>query len=152
MRSIIKKLFLCLTCLSAPGKDHNCPVGKCRRCGGAHNILICNKKDDEKGLMGKEQDESSEEDTEDEAYDDFTSNKDNINLTRTKPKEGKEKTGSKESKKGKEQKDKEDDNEGSKTDKEQKIKRLRSPLGGISEEYEKGKQEFYEKNKSNKKG
>ena len=87
------------------------------------------------------------EDSEDEAYDDFTSNKDNINLARAKPEEEKEKSSSRESKKGKEQRDKEEDTESSKTDKEQKIKRLKSLLGGISEDYEKGKQEFYEKNK-----
>ena len=84
MRAIIKKLHLCLTCLSAPGKDHKCPVGKCRRCGGAHNIIICTKEEEEKGLIGREQDETSEEDSEDEAYDDFKNNRDNVNLAKAK--------------------------------------------------------------------
>ena len=47
--------------------------------------------------MGREKDESSDEDSESEAYDDFTNNKDNINLARAKPDEEKEKPSSRES-------------------------------------------------------
>ena len=107
MRSIIKKLFLCLTCLSVPGKEHICPVGKCRRCGGAHNILVCSKEEEDKGLLGRELDESEEDDSEDEAFEDFTRNNDNINLARSKPEEKKEVQKSRGKKQEKEQKDSE---------------------------------------------
>ena len=74
MRAIIKKLHLCLTCLCKPEKDHKCPVGKCHRCGGGHNVLICGKAEEEKSLAAGEQSDPSEDDSEDEAFDDFTNN------------------------------------------------------------------------------
>eukprot|EP00091_Calanus_sinicus_P015507 TRINITY_DN33837_c0_g1_i1.p1 TRINITY_DN33837_c0_g1~~TRINITY_DN33837_c0_g1_i1.p1 ORF type:complete len:101 (-),score=23.07 TRINITY_DN33837_c0_g1_i1:440-742(-) len=84
MRGLVKKLHLCLTCLSVPGKDHKCPVGKCRNCGCGHNIILCPKKEDEKTMLVKVVDDETEEDSEDEAYDDFLNNRDNIHFAKDK--------------------------------------------------------------------
>ena len=146
MRAIIKKLHLCLSCLSAPGKDHKYPVGKCRRCGGAHNVIICTKEEEEKGLIGREQDETSEEDSEDEAYDDFKNNRDNVNLAKAKSEAKKEKPSPKEGKKDKEQGDEEIISEPSEVDKKQRLAKLKEVLANISADYEKGRQEFCGKN------
>ena len=44
-QAIVKKLHICITCLCKPEKDHQCPVGRCSKCNGQHNILLCNKTD-----------------------------------------------------------------------------------------------------------
>ena len=142
MKAIVTKLHLCLKCLSPQGKDHKCPVGKCRRCGAAHNILLCTKEPEEKSMVGKELDEPSEEDSEDEAYDDFTNNRDNVNLAKDKTEANKDKPLTK---KGKGEVDEEIIPESSGEEKKKRLAKLREVLANISADYEKGRQESCEK-------
>ncbi len=71
-REIVKKLHLCLTCLCKPEKDHNCPVGRCNIFNGVHNVLLCNKPAEENAMAAQEQSDSSGDNSEEEAHDDYT--------------------------------------------------------------------------------
>ena len=62
-------------------------------------MLICGKVEEEKSLAAGEQSDPSEDDSEDEAFDDFTNNRDNVNLARAKPDAKKERSSSREGKK-----------------------------------------------------
>merc|ERR1712030_70483 len=33
-KELVKKIPLCILCLTRGNKDHECPVGKCAKCGG----------------------------------------------------------------------------------------------------------------------
>ena len=37
-KELVKKIPLCILCLKKGNKEHICPVGKCAKCGGHHNI------------------------------------------------------------------------------------------------------------------
>ena len=104
-RAIQKKIHLCCTCLGKAWKDHQCPKGKCSRCGALHNVLLCNRSPEANVLSIKENNDNEESDSDDENIDDFESNQESIHVN--KPKEGaKVETGKKKStKQGKENKD-----------------------------------------------
>ena len=62
----VKKLPLCILCLVKGSRTHECPVGKCAKCSGHHNILLCPKRDDESILKVSELHDESSSDSEDE--------------------------------------------------------------------------------------
>ena len=73
-RMLQKKCHLCITCLSKCGPGHQCPIGPCKACGAAHNILLCTKEpdSDEKVFLSINKSSSDESDSED--LDGFRSN------------------------------------------------------------------------------
>ena len=83
--------------------------------------MLCTKDEEEKGLAIKDQGETSEDETEDEAFDDFKNNRDDVHLARNKAEVKKEKSSSKGGKKEDEQKDEETAPETPKDEKNQKL-------------------------------
>ena len=140
-RAIMKKLHLCITCLSKPEKDHQCPVGRCSRCNGQHNILLCNKTDEENVMPAQEQDDSSGDDSEKDEYDDYASNRDNVNVAKRKTEDKKEKKSSKEGKKDKGENDECVNPSAETEEKNEKVCKLKRLLKSLSLEYEEGKKE-----------
>ena len=132
----MKKIPLCILCLARGNKDHECPVGKCAKCGGHHNISLCPKSEVEGALkIGENEDDST--DSEDEEMEDYTSNRENINVlirgresSKTKDKERPKREG-KENKDGIEASNKEM--------KEVKLTKLRSILKTVAAGHEFGK-------------
>jgi hypothetical protein len=100
-QGIVKKLHICITCLCKPEKDHQCPVGRCSKCYGQHNIVLCNKIGEESAMAAQEQSDSSGDDSEEDANDDYAKNRDNVNIARGRTEEKKGKVSSKEGEKGK---------------------------------------------------
>ena len=70
-RAIVKMLHICITCLCKPEKDHQCPVGRFYKCNGQQNIVLCNKTGEESAMAAQEQNDSSGDDSEEDANDDF---------------------------------------------------------------------------------
>ena len=140
-RAIMKKLHLCITCLSKPEKDHQCPVGRCSRCNGQHNIVLCNKTAEENVMPAQEQNDSSGDDSEEEEYDDYANNRDNVNVARGKTEDKKEKKPSKEGKKGKGESDDCVSPSTETEEKNEKVCKLKRLLKSLSLEYEEGKKE-----------
>merc|ERR1711936_527113 len=78
-KELVKKIPLCILCLTRANKDHECPVGKCAKCGGHHNISLCPRDEEEAALkLGENEDES--DDSEDELMEDYTSNRESVNV------------------------------------------------------------------------
>ena len=75
----MKKIPLCILCLKKGNKEHICPVGKCAKCGGHHNISLCPKAEEECAMRIEENDGNST-DSEDDEIQDYTSNRENINI------------------------------------------------------------------------
>ena len=132
----MKKIPLCILCLARENKDHECPVGKCAKCGGHHNISFCPKNEEEGAFkIGENEDDST--DSEDEEMEDYTANRESVNVitrgresTKPKDKERPRKEG-KETKDGNEASDKES--------KEVKLSKLRSILKTVATGHELGK-------------
>ena len=49
-KELVKKIPLCILCLARGNKEHECPVGKCAKCGGHHNISLCPRNETEAAL------------------------------------------------------------------------------------------------------
>ena len=56
-RALVKNAGLCPLCLAKNTKGHSCPVSKCPRCSGGHNIQLCPQEDQEQTLIGAEETE-----------------------------------------------------------------------------------------------
>ena len=67
-RALVKNAGLCALCLAKNTKGHSCPVAKCPRCSGGHNIQLCPQEDQEQTLVGAEGDGGSEEEEEIQAW------------------------------------------------------------------------------------
>ena len=76
----MKKIPLCILCLTKGTKEHDCPVGKCAKCSGHHNITLCPKTEEEGALKVGEMHDDDSTDSEDEEMEDYTSNRENINV------------------------------------------------------------------------
>ena len=75
-RLLQKKCHLCITCLSKCGPGHQCPIGPCKACGAAHNILLCTKEPvgEEKVFLSRLDEHSSDESDTEEDLDGYRSN------------------------------------------------------------------------------
>ena len=76
----MKKIPLCILCLTKGTKEHDCPVGKCAKCSGHHNITLCPKTEEEGALKVGEMHDDDSTDSEDEEMEDYTCNRENINV------------------------------------------------------------------------
>merc|ERR1711888_491016 len=137
-KELVKKIPLCILCLARGNKEHECPVGKCAKCGGHHNISMCPRNEEEAALkIGENEDDS--DDSEDEQMEDYTSNRESVNVIirggeSSKPKDKeRSKKGGRESKDGDETPDK-----GSK---EAKLAKLRGILQEVATGQELGKKQ-----------
>ena len=64
----MKNAGLCALCLARNTKVHSCPVAKCPRCSGGHNIQLCPQEDQDQTLVGTEEDGGSENEEEIQAW------------------------------------------------------------------------------------
>ena len=67
-KALVKNAGLCALCLGKNTKGHLCPVLKCLRCLGSHNIQLCPQEDQDQALVGGEADGSSEDEVEIRAW------------------------------------------------------------------------------------
>ena len=67
-RALVKNAGLCILCLAKNSKGHSCPVARCPRCSGGHNVQLCPQEDQDQTLMEAEGDESSEDEEEIRAW------------------------------------------------------------------------------------
>ena len=67
-RALVKNAGLCALCLARNTKGHSCPVAKCPRCSGGHNIQLCPQEDQDQTLVGTEENGSSEDEEEIKAW------------------------------------------------------------------------------------
>ena len=77
---MVKKIPLCNLCLTKGTKEHDCPVGNCTKYSGHHNITLCPRIEEEGALKVGEMHDDDSTDSEDEEMEDYTSNRENINV------------------------------------------------------------------------
>ena len=65
--------MVCIKCLARVPTRHNCPVLKCKICGSGHNVLLCNKNDQDKAFLIE-----TESDITDEELHEFQDYVDNV--------------------------------------------------------------------------
>ena len=80
-------------------------VGRCAKCHGHHNILLCTKNEEESALRVNEMEDPSSDDSEDEEIDNYTCNRDNVNVMKGRTDDKKDKKVSKGKKAEKEEGD-----------------------------------------------
>merc|ERR1712055_1280703 len=136
-KELVKKIPLCILCLTKGTKEHDCPVGKCAKCSGHHNITLCPKSEEEGALKIGEMNDDDSTDSEDEEMEDYTSNRENINVLIKVRESSKIKDKEKPKKGGNESKDSnETSNEEAKDD---KLSKLSSVLKTVAGGHELGK-------------
>ena len=64
----MKDAGLFALCIAKNTKEHSCPVSKCPRCSGGHNIQLCPQENQEQTLIGAEGDGDSEDEEEIQAW------------------------------------------------------------------------------------
>ena len=135
---MVKKIPLCILCLTKGTKEHDCPVGKCAKCSEHHNIIMCPKTEEESALKVGEMHDDSSTDSEDEEVNDYTCNRESINVLIKGGESSKTKHKDKPKKEGKENRD--DNVETSvKEAKEDKLSKLKGVLKIVANGYETGK-------------
>ena len=137
-RELVKKIPLCILCLTKGTKEHDCPVGKCAKCSGHHNIIMCPKTEEESALKVGEMHDDSSTDSEDEEMEDYTCNRESINVLTKGGESSKTKHKDKPKKEGKENRD-DDDETSIKGAKEDKLSKLKGVLKIVANGYETGK-------------
>ena len=147
-KELVKKLPLCILCLVKGTKTHDCPVGKCAKCAGHHNVLLCSKREDENILKISEQHDESSSDSEDEDQEDYTNNKETVAIVKGRDtKDGKAGDAQKGTKRG--LKGKESEKDVDKRTHEDKMTKLKGVLKEVARGHETGKKVSFNEGQAN---